>query len=276
MKAITLNYIVLAILLCCGGPLHADESPRRLSIVVLATRDVEIESVFRSAGCVVESAPVESAGRSVAHMVCPELDIRMVRCGAGLVNAVMTAQMMIEQYKPDLMISMGLCAGLDDDLEIGDLVVAETFDRHDVGTHTDAGFVHGTAWYRKTRLQASDLIAIPDRWPELMSYFYAPGEWSLRRVCLVTGDSFIRSPLKRSCLIQKLGAQVVDTSGAAIASVADANHVPLVVIRQVSDFGDDQAGAQFGRSAALHAEELGELAVHIIEVWSQLEKRSRS
>ena len=270
MKAIIHKVAVGLILFCAAGGFIPPASAN-MSVVVLTTRDVEIEAIADALACAAGELE-EFARRVIYRFECDDMNVRIVRCGAGIVNGVLTAQLMIDHFRPDLMLSVGLCAALDDTLTIGDIVVAETFDRHDIGTHTDAGFVHGTAWYRKTRIHVDELMPHAERWSELRAAFTAPGESPFIPVCLVTGDSFIRSSLKRSWLQHKLGAQVVDMSGAALAAVAEANRVPLLVIRKVSDLGDSNAGTQFGRSASLSARDLGELVANVLAVWTSLEQ----
>lgn len=257
------------IVLACGYSATIDASS--INIVVLTTRDAEISAVIEALGCT-PGEQTEIARRTISSVECENAIVRIVRCGAGIVNGVMTAQLMIDHFRPDLMLSIGLCAGIDDSLVVGDIALVETFDRHDVGTFTDAGFIHGTAWYRKTRIATRELMPDEARWEDILRAFTAPGDKPFVTATLATGDSFIRSSLKRSWIRQKLGAQIVDMSGAAVAAVAEANKTPLIVFRQVSDLGDDRAGAQFGQSAALPARELGDLVANTIDIWVDMEQ----
>lgn len=261
MKAIIHRALLLAWFSCTAS--LATHAASRAPVVLLATRDVEIEAVRLALGAG-EPVTNPAAGKAVVSFSTDATEVHAVRCGAGLVNAVMATQLMIDRSRPSVVVSVGLCAAVDDALNIGDLLLVDTFDRHDVGTHTDAGLVHGTAWYRKTRLTASDLV--PD-WTTFAADLDTRLGAPIPRVCLVTGDSFIRSSLKRAWIQQKLGAHAVDMSGAGIAFVAEANGVPLVVLRQVSDRGDEQAGKKFADAAESDAATLGRAAARAIEAW---------
>jgi adenosylhomocysteine nucleosidase len=209
------------------------------------------------------------AGRNVVSWSTDSLTVVAARCGAGIVNAVITAQALTDRFQPGLLVSVGLCAAVDDALSIGDLVLVDSFDRHDIGTHTDAGFIHGTAWYRKTHFDAAKLAGEKTDWPTFVALSTNRIVPSIHRVVLATGDSFIRSPMKRSWIRQKLGAQVVDMSGAAIAATAAANGTPLVVLRKVSDYGDAAAGGTFAASADEEATDLVGAAFAFIQTWSE-------
>ena len=62
---------------------------------------------------------------------------------------------------------------------------------------------------------------------------------------LVSGDSFIASSAKRKWLHDTFHADAVDMVSAGIARVCEANGVPYVIIRALSDNADESASAAF-------------------------------
>jgi adenosylhomocysteine/aminodeoxyfutalosine nucleosidase len=64
---------------------------------------------------------------------------------------------------------------------------------------------------------------------------------------LVSGDSFIASTAKRKWLRETFHADAVDMVSAGVARVCEANGVPYVVIRVLSDNADESASAAFTR-----------------------------
>jgi nucleoside phosphorylase len=62
---------------------------------------------------------------------------------------------------------------------------------------------------------------------------------------LVSGDSFIASTAKRKWLRETFHADAVDMVSAGIARVCEANGVPYVIIRVLSDNADESASATF-------------------------------
>lgn len=68
---------------------------------------------------------------------------------------------------------------------------------------------------------------------------------ALREGRLVSGDSFIASSAKRKWLRETFHADAVDMVSAGIARVCEANGVPYVIIRVLSDNADESASADF-------------------------------
>ncbi|HOX09443.1 MAG TPA: hypothetical protein PLV09_00110 [Candidatus Omnitrophota bacterium] len=56
-------------------------------------------------------------------------DIVMARSGMGAERSEKAAARVIEEYKPDLIISAGFCGALVDELKIGDVIVSDLKDR---------------------------------------------------------------------------------------------------------------------------------------------------
>ena len=266
MKAIIHRTVITALLLCAVSV----RAESHAVVAVLMTRDVEIDALARLFPDI-QPTRDRVAGRDVVSWSTEALTVVAARCGAGIVNAVITAQALTDRFHPGLLVSVGLCAAVDDSISIGDLVLADAFERHDIGTHTDAGFIHGTAWYRKTNFETATLAGAIANWADFVAVSTNRIAQPIRRVVLASGDSFIRSPMKRAWIRQKLGAQVVDMSGAAIAATASANGTPLIVMRKVSDYGDAAAGGTFAASANESADDLAGAAVIFIQTWSERE-----
>jgi len=56
-------------------------------------------------------------------------DIVIARSGMGAGRAAKAAERVIEEYKPDIIISAGFCGALVDELKIGDVIVSDLKDR---------------------------------------------------------------------------------------------------------------------------------------------------
>ena len=62
-----------------------------------------------------------------------EQKVVIARTGVGKVNAAMTATLIIEHFRPNQVIFTGVAGGLNPDLQIGDIVIAEKTAQHDLG-----------------------------------------------------------------------------------------------------------------------------------------------
>ena len=64
-----------------------------------------------------------------------ELDshqVVLVQSGIGKVAATIATTLLIEKFQPDLIINTGSAGGFDQELNIGDIVIAESLIQHDV------------------------------------------------------------------------------------------------------------------------------------------------
>lgn len=62
-----------------------------------------------------------------------EQNVVIARTGVGKVNAAMTATLIIEHFHPNQVIFTGVAGGLNPDLQLGDIVIAEKTAQHDLG-----------------------------------------------------------------------------------------------------------------------------------------------
>ena len=58
-------------------------------------------------------------------------EIVLVQCGIGKVNAARTTQILIDKFDIDYIINVGVAGGLNDNLEIGDIVIGRKLVQHD-------------------------------------------------------------------------------------------------------------------------------------------------
>jgi len=162
-----------------------------------------------------------------------------------MTNAAMTAQLLIDKFKPKEIIFTGICGGIDPDNRIGDIVIPEFWVTHDYGLYNQEGFKTGWIYVWLPDKQKSDtvtffpvdrsLLQVAQRVrPELK-----PILGRTPRIKVggngTSGNSFIDQVEKREWLKQKLGAQIVDMESAAVMQVAEINAVPVLVVRSCSD-----------------------------------------
>ena len=60
-----------------------------------------------------------------------EKRIILVESGVGKVNAGRTAQILIDNYKPDAIYNIGVAGGIDKSLEVGDVIISTSLVQHD-------------------------------------------------------------------------------------------------------------------------------------------------
>lgn len=59
-------------------------------------------------------------------------DVALLECGRGKVNAAVGTQIMIDLFKPDVVINSGIAGSLSKNLIIGDIVISSDCVEHDI------------------------------------------------------------------------------------------------------------------------------------------------
>ncbi|MFQ9801780.1 MAG: 5'-methylthioadenosine/S-adenosylhomocysteine nucleosidase [Clostridia bacterium] len=62
------------------------------------------------------------------------LSVIAVRCGIGKVNAALCTQIVLDLYDPELVINVGVAGGIAPGLRVGDVVISDKAQQHDVDT----------------------------------------------------------------------------------------------------------------------------------------------
>ena len=155
----------------------------------------------------------------------------LVKSGVGKVNAARATQILIDNFKPDYIVNVGVAGGLNPMLSIGDIVIGETLVQHDFDI-TAFGHAKGYIPGVGEKIYADDYLvkkieeAIGNQ--EEKVYKYEKG-------VIASGDIFCTAIPMRDKIYAKFNAECVEMEGAAIAQVCYLNRVPFLVIRSISD-----------------------------------------
>lgn len=174
--------------------------------------------------------------------------------GIGKVNAAMTTALLLAQFHPNLVINTGSAGGVGEGLHTGDVVIGAQTAHHDVDV-TAFGYQHGQVPQLPVRFDAdARLMAAAE---QAATAFTGA---AVRRGLIVSGDQFIDSATKISTIKQHFAdVEAVEMEAAAIAQVCHQQTVPFVVIRAISDAGDDNASVSFDtflQTASAHSAQM--------------------
>ena len=176
------------------------------------------------------------------------LDVVVVQCGVGKVNAAMCVQTLCNLYNVTHIVNTGVAGSLKAELDIGDLVISRDAMYHDFEVKA-LGYPHG-------KVPGMDVVAFPAD-EKLMTLAFAaaesvnPGHTKLGRVA--SGDQFICGKDQKDQIIANTGASCTEMEGAAIAHAAYRNGVPYVILRAISDKADDSAEMDYPTFEAIAA-----------------------
>ena len=161
----------------------------------------------------------------------------------GKVAAATTATALIERFAVDSIVFTGVAGGLAPGVDVGHVVVADSFLQHDL----DASPIfpryevplYGTARFATdTELSARVADAAGRALPDTV----------LHRGLVVSGDRFVATSGESRALQAALPeALAVEMEGAAIAQVCHDYGVPFAAVRTISDRADDEAHGDFLR-----------------------------
>ena len=192
------------------------------------------------------------------------MDVVVVQCGVGKVNAAMCVQTLCNLYQVTHIINTGIAGSLNANLDIGDLVISEDAMYHDFDC------VH--FGYEMGRVPGMDVVAFPADKAMASAAMTAaeginPGHCCKGRIA--SGDLFVAEKMAKNRIIERTGAVCTEMEGAAIAHTAYRNGVPFVIIRAISDKADDSAEMDYPTFEAIAARRC---AAVTMELAKQLQK----
>ncbi|CAM2826481.1 5'-methylthioadenosine/adenosylhomocysteine nucleosidase [Fructilactobacillus fructivorans] len=163
----------------------------------------------------------------------------LVKSGIGKVEAGITAAILLENFNVDVLIHSGSAAGIGNGLSVGDLVISTQTAYHDVDA-TAAGYEYGQLPGQPARFDASNV------WINKISDASKDTGINPKRGLIVTGDQFIAGQKMIDDILKNFpDALSAEMEGAAVGQVAHQFKIPYVVIRAMSDVGDEDANQSF-------------------------------
>lgn len=185
----------------------------------------------------------------------------LAEAGIGKVNTATVATILALRFDAGALVFNGVAGGLDPDLAIGDVVVADRAVQHDCGV-IENGVLHRyqaghVPFFNPTdrfgydvepallarvraRLTGGDLIPLSPR---------AGGEGRAPKLVhgtILAGDQFINCEATRERLHRELGGHAVAMEGGALAQVAERLGLPWLEIRALSDLAGHDSQFDFG------------------------------
>ena len=102
-----------------------------------------------------EAVATHKAGLEFVSGKIFDKDVVLLECGVGKVNAAVGTQVMIDLFKPDVLINSGIAGSLSKHLTVGDIVISTDCVEHDINC-TELGEPRGQIWFPNEKR-----IAIP-------------------------------------------------------------------------------------------------------------------
>lgn len=166
-------------------------------------------------------------------------EVVLTKSGIGKTLAALTTTLLISHYNVELVINTGSAGGIGEGLAIGDIVISEKLAYFDVDV-TAFGYEPGQMAQMPLYYEANPVLV------QAAMEASSNNMLNCRSGLIVSGDTFVHSQKQINeiktnfplCLANEM-------EGAAIAHVAHQYQVPFVVIRAMSDVGDENASVNF-------------------------------
>ena len=166
-------------------------------------------------------------------------EVVLVRAGIGKVQAGVTTAFLIENFKVDAVINSGSAGGIGTGLAVGDLVLSTGAAYHDASA-TVFGYKPGQLPQQPQIFEADQELL------QAVSEAASQAGLQVKPGLIVTGDQFVSSQAQ-SAAIKEIYPQALccEMEGAAVAQVAYQFDKPFLIVRAMSDVGDEDAGQSF-------------------------------
>lgn len=207
----------------------------------------------------------DKAGRRFAVGTLGGKEVVVVQSGIGKVAAAITAQMLIDEFAVDGLLNTGMAGGLDPRLAVKDLVVATAALQHDFDITAFGhakGFLYGEDDTKPTLFLADETLCEKAR---MAAAKVLPAGSKAIDGIVASGDIFVDDSALKAELRDDFGAAAAEMEGAAIAQTAEANGVPFVILRTISDLAEHQANVSFDELEQYAGKLAGDITAALLE-----------
>jgi len=156
----------------------------------------------------------------------------------GKVFATLTATMLIEKFGCDRLLFSGVAGAISDDLNIGDLIIADGLCQHDLDI---TAFGHPFGYVPEGEVCIPTDITLRNIAKEV-----AEGKGlTLKEGIIATGDQFVANSERKEWIGDTFKASALEMEGASVAVVCSALDIPFFILRAISDSADMDASFNF-------------------------------
>lgn len=203
---------------------------------------------------------VELGGNTFYSGLIEDIDIVLLKCGIGKVNAAIGATLLTVYHNPNCIINTGSAGGFSDDLCIGDVVISNEVAHHDVDV-TAFGYEYGQVPKMPSRyLPNTSLIEMAKQSIEKLDGI----RFSIGLVA--TGDSFMSDPERIDKLKKQMPQiKVAEMEAAAIAQTCYQFNKKFIIFRSVSDIAGQESPHTFKEFLGTAAKNSASIVIEMLK-----------
>jgi len=156
----------------------------------------------------------------------------------GKVFAALTATILIEKFGCDKLLFSGVAGAISDELQIGDLIIAEGLCQHDLDI---TAFGHPFGYVPEGEVCIPTDLSLRTVAKEVA----ANKGLTLKEGIIATGDQFVADEARKNWIGDTFKADALEMEGASVAVVCSSLDVPFFILRAISDSADMDASFNF-------------------------------
>ena len=200
---------------------------------------------------------VEFANNKYYEVNYKGLDIVVAYSKIGKVFASLTATTMIEKFACDTLLFSGVAGGINPELKIGDLIIADKLCQHDLDI-TAFGHPNGFVPGGKVFVETTESLR------NIAKKVATENNLKVIEGTIATGDQFVHSNERKDFIQSTFNADALEMEGASVAVVCDALNVPFFILRAISDTADMDAGFDFDEFLKSSAKNSADYLIKIV------------
>ncbi len=201
---------------------------------------------------------IEFANNKYYEAKYGNLDVVIAYSKIGKVFSTLTATTMIEKFGCDTLLFSGVAGGINPELKIGDLIVANKLSQHDLDITAFGhpyGYVPGGEVYVNTDENLKNIALEVAKQNDI----------KIIEGIIATGDQFVADEKRKEFIANTFNADALEMEGASVAVVCDALNVPCLILRAISDTADMDAGFNFDEFLETSAKNSANFLIKVIE-----------
>ncbi len=201
---------------------------------------------------------VEFANNKYYEVSYKGLEIVIAYSKIGKVFASLTATTMIEKFGCDTLLFSGVAGGINPELKIGDLIIANKLCQHDLDITAFGhphGYVPGGSVFVETTKELNDIA----------KKVASDNGMKVIEGTIATGDQFVHSSERKDFIQSTFNGDALEMEGASVAVVCDALNIPFFILRAISDTADMDAGFDFDEFLKSSAKNSADYLIKIVD-----------
>jgi len=209
-----------------------------MTIGIMGAMREEIEPILELVDEV--KGEIEYANNKYYKAVYNNQELIIAYSKIGKVNSALTAATMIEKFEIDVMLFSGVAGAINENLKIGDLIIATKLAQHDLDI---TAFGHPYGYVPESKV----FVESDERLNKIAKDVAKSLDVKLLEGIIATGDQFIANPEKKEWIRKTFNADALEMEGASVGFVCDALGIPFFILRAISDSADMDAGFDFDK-----------------------------